>query len=180
MRPDLLFRPPFLLTVATVFAVAAILSALVLEHVWGYMPCPLCLEQREPYYVGVYTLVCAALFSISPRNRYFYAFMLAAISALVFAKSIWLGGFHAGVEWGFWEGPVDCGASLSESTYEAKDLLEAIRNTKPVSCTDAALRIFGLSLAGWNAVVSVVIVALSAPATWMLGKDWIRSRKANP
>lgn len=163
-----LFRSPVaLLTAAVVLSGGAILSALALEHVWGYLPCKLCLEQRTPYYAGLPALGIAV--AAAAAGRRLPAAVLSAFVGMLFAYGAWLGAFHSGVEWGFWEGPGDCGATaLTSARYDAKELLEAIMNTRPVSCTEAALRILGLSLAGWNAVVSAAVSALCLAAGVLL------------
>jgi len=168
MTPSLLRSPTALVLSAAALAYAAIGGALALEHIGGYLPCKLCLEQRVPYYVGLWTLAGAAVFA-PKRSRRREAIGFAAVTVALFAWGAWLGAFHSGVEWGLWEGPGDCGATnLGSATYDAKDLLEAIMNTRPVSCTEAALRILGLSLAGWNAVVSTAVASLSGCAAWFL------------
>ena len=68
--------------------------------------------------------------------------------------------FHAGVEWGFWAGPASCSPSVGVTS--AADMLNQLENSHAPSCTDAALRILGLSFAGWNALVSALLVVLAA------------------
>jgi disulfide bond formation protein DsbB len=75
------------------------------------------------------------------------------VLALVFAGSTIFGTYHASVEWGFWRGPSDCTGTFgkSESMTEFLQQLQAI---KVVRCDAVTIRILGLSLAGWNAVIS--------------------------
>jgi disulfide bond formation protein DsbB len=72
-----------------------------------------------------------------------------------------LGVQHAGVEWGWWAGPTDCGAVAEGITTNANDLLGQLATTKPPSCNDAAGRFLGLSFAGWNVVVSVILAGIA-------------------
>ena len=70
------------------------------------------------------------------------------------------GAYHAGVEWGFWPGPTECTGALPRAAT-VEDFLKQLQTVKVVRCDSAALRILGLSLAGWNAVISVGLAALA-------------------
>jgi disulfide bond formation protein DsbB len=153
-----LARP--LLTLALVmFALAAatILGALGFEHIGGYLPCHLCLMQRTPYYVGVpvAAVAIAAILFKMPRS---VLVALFAVFALLMLYDTGLAAYHAGVEWGFWPGPASCSPSIG--TTSALDMLNQLENTHAPSCTVAALRILGLSLAGWNVLISGFLAAL--------------------
>lgn len=137
---------------------AAILGAWGFQIFGGYSPCKLCLEQRIPYYLGLPVLLVAILL-LAARRSTGLARALLVLAGVIFLVGLGLGIYHAGVEWKFWLGPADCGGGLT-TTSNAGDLLAQVNKTKVVSCTDAALRVLGLSFAGWNAVVSAVIAAL--------------------
>jgi len=142
-----------------IFALSAatILGALGFEHIGGYLPCHLCLMQRTPYYLGVPVALFAvlAIYFSTPR-------LLIAAFLLIFAALMLYGAglavYHSGVEWGFWAGPASCAPSIGVGS--AEEMLNQLQNAHAPSCTDAALRILGLSFAGWNAIVSAVLVLL--------------------
>lgn len=138
-----------------VIAAATILGALASQHLFGLVPCKLCLWQRWPYYVGV---PLAVLVALAPARLVRSGLWLVA---LVFLASAGLGAYHAGVEWGVFAGPADCGGG-SGSAGQVGDFLKSLETTRVVSCTEAAWRFLGLSLAGWNALVSLGLVALAA------------------
>jgi disulfide bond formation protein DsbB len=147
-------------------AAATILGALAFEHIGGYQPCHLCLMQRTPYYAGVpvAALTMLAIFLGAARPVVVALF-------LIFAALMLYGGglavFHAGVEWRFWEGPASCAPSIGVTS--AADMLNQLETMRAPSCTDAALRILGISFAGWNVLVSALLVALAilgARKTW--------------
>jgi len=145
------------LTVALT-AAATIGGALVFEHVWAYQPCKLCLTQRNPYYLAMpLALVTAFLPSKWARTGLW-------LLAVVFIASASLGAYHAGVEWGFWAGPSDCGNTAASSAGNVGDFLSQLQSTRVVSCTEAAWRFLGLSLAGWNVLISLALAALAALA----------------
>jgi disulfide bond formation protein DsbB len=74
---------------------------------------------------------------------------------------LYLGVFHSGVEWGWWAGPADCGAVAVPADTGGAGVLDAIDTVIPPSCDKAALRVLGLSFAGWNAVASLVLAVIA-------------------
>ena len=141
------------LAIAVVGA-ATILGAYFFEYVLHYQPCPLCLEQRIPYYVGIplaLVLALAAKFA-APRSV-----LIAGFAALALALAIgaMLAAYHAGVEWHFWAGPQEC--SGDPNFGRTGSLLEQLNTVIVVRCDEAAWRLFGVSLAGYNAVISAVL-----------------------
>lgn len=146
--------------VVTVAGVATIGAALVFQYGLGYLPCALCLLQRWPYYVAV-PLGLAAV-ALAPRPLAGRA-LLAALG-LVFVVSTGLGAYHAGVEWGWWLGPSDCGGATAPAAASMDQFLAQLETTRVVSCTEAAWRFLGLSMAGWNAAVSAALAGLSVAA----------------
>ncbi|THV12006.1 disulfide bond formation protein B [Rhizobium rhizophilum] len=134
-------------------------SALGFEHIGGYVPCALCLMQRNPYYIGIgvgFLAVLSAVFRLPPVVT---KALLIAI-ALLMITGMGLGIYHSGVEWGFWAGPDSCtiGATGGDTPV---NVLEALNATKAPSCTDATLRVLGLSFAGWNVLTSAALAAIS-------------------
>jgi disulfide bond formation protein DsbB len=144
-----------------VVAAATIAGALYFEHGLGYLPCPLCLDQRIPYYVGMPVAAAAALAAHFRSRR--LAGLGLVLLALIFLISVGLGAYHAGVEWHFWPGPASCAATGGPSAT-MPDFLNRLNQVRVVSCTDAAWRLFGISLAGWNVLISLALVAIAAAA----------------
>lgn len=144
-------------------ALAAIVGAWIFQA-FGYQPCELCLTQRLPYYLGL-PLLALALLSW-PRLAPLARLAALLIVAGLFIWGAFLGIYHSGVEWGFWPGPTACtgdGAGLSFSD------LSNLNAAKVVPCDKPAIRILGLSLAGYNAIVSTLVAALlllGARHTW--------------
>ena len=150
-------------TILTVIAGATIAAAWGFELIGGYVPCALCLEQRIPYYVGVPVALAALVAALTGAPGWLTRLLLVA-TAVVFAYGAYLGIYHAGAEWGFWPGPADCAAGAAPPTTSAADLLSQIQGMRIVSCTEASWRFpagWGLSFAGWNAAVSVVLVLVA-------------------
>ncbi|WP_294640760.1 disulfide bond formation protein B [uncultured Aureimonas sp.] len=137
---------------------ATVGGALLFQHVGGYMPCALCLEQRTPYYIGI-PVALAALVAAKLRAPAIVTRGLLFAVGLLMLWAAALGVYHAGVEWGFWAGPVDCAAAGAVDL--SVDLLSSIDAVRPPSCSEAALRILGVSLAGWNALIAAALAALA-------------------
>jgi disulfide bond formation protein DsbB len=146
---------------AIVFAVglAAILGAWGFELIGGYVPCALCLEQRVPYYVGLPLALASLLAALAGAKPVVVRTLLIA-AGLIFAINVYLGARHAGAEWGLWSGPDDCGATGS-GTANVDDLLNQLSDIRIVSCTEVSWRLFFLSFAGWNTVISLFLTAAS-------------------
>ena len=130
------------------------------EHIGGYAPCALCLEQRNPYYWGIPIIAVGALGGLLKWNPCIVrgALMIAFLCLVVTAL---MGAYHAGVEWGFWPGPASCSAGFTGGAGNAGSLLDDLATAKPPSCVDAAGRFLGISFAGWN-VISAVILSVFA------------------
>ena len=138
-------------------ASATIAGAWVFEWA-GYQPCELCLKQRWAYYAGVPLAALVAI--IAARGPRALAGAGLALLGLIFVGSALFGAYHAGVEWGFWPGPAGCTGALTRADSMA-DFLKQLETTKVVRCDAVAIRILGLSLAGWNAVISAAMAALA-------------------
>lgn len=136
-------------------------TALAFQHVGGYIPCKLCLEQRTPYYVGI-PLMMLALASSALKLPGVATRGLLLAGGLLMAYGAYLGGFHSGVEWGWWPGPTDCGAvDTPPAGSGAGGILDSINTAIPPSCNEAAGRFLGLSFAGWNVVASVGLTLIA-------------------
>ena len=154
-------REPAVVAALVVFAgsAATILGAWYFQDVLGLPPCPLCLEQRLPYYIVVPLSLLLAIAAIvrAPRALIIVGF-LAIIAAMLCSAA--LGAYHAGVEWLWWPGPTDCSGPMSDFT--AKPLLDQLRTIRIVRCDEAAWRFLGLSLAGYNALISLALAGVAA------------------
>ncbi|CCM77490.1 disulfide bond formation protein B [Rhizobium mesoamericanum] len=135
-------------------------TALGFQYLGGYIPCALCLLQRQPYYYGIpIALIGAVASAVGLPSWIGRAFLLAAGILMVVGAG--MGVYHAGVEWHFWEGPATCSTTAGSMTQNAGDLLSELNTIKGPSCTDAALRVLGLSFAGWNVITSLVLAVFA-------------------
>ena len=140
-----------------IVAFATIAGAWVFEWA-GYLPCELCLMQRWAYYAGVPLAALAAIAAWRAPPR--FAGALLALLAALFLGSMIFGVYHAGVEWDFWPGPSGCTGAMTRAD-SMQDFMKQLETTKVVRCDAVAIRILGLSLAGWNAVISAAMAGLA-------------------
>jgi len=143
----------------TVVAAATISGAWFFQLVLDIVPCPLCLEQRYAYYLAVPLglLVALAAAKGAPRGAVTAGLVILALAALANAG---LGAYHAGVEWGFWQGPTDCTGPMLDLSKGG--LLDNLDKVKVVPCDKVQWKFLGLSLAGYNALISLLMAAISA------------------
>jgi disulfide bond formation protein DsbB len=147
-----------------VIGVATILGAYYFQFVLGYPPCPLCLEQRFAYYFAI-PLAAMILLGISVGSS--RKVLVLALSAIAVAM-LWnagLGAYHSGVEWHWWPGPQDC-SGATPNFSAGGSLLDQINRTRVVRCDEAAWRFLGLSLAGYNVLISLALAAIAACGAW--------------
>jgi disulfide bond formation protein DsbB len=147
--------------VVAAVGVATILGAWFFEYGLGLKPCPLCLEQRHAYYFAIPLAVMVVMGDQIGAARK----VLIAALVVIAAGMLWntyLGIYHSGVEWKWWQGPTDCSGAL-ENLGAAGNLATTLEKMSVVRCDEAAWRFLGLSLAGYNALISA---ALAAVAIW--------------
>ena len=142
----------------TAIAAATLAGAWFFQLVLGIVPCPLCLEQRYAYYLAIPlgALVAVAAAKDAPRG-----IVLAGLAILVLATlgNAVLGTYHAGVEWKLWQGPTDCTGPIG-NLGSAGNLLERLDTVKVIRCDEVQWRFLGLSLAGYNVLISLLMAAI--------------------
>ena len=155
--------------------IVAVTSALTLAGAWFFelviklKPCPMCLEERWPYYIGLPLGLVVAHAAWRKAPRAVVIIGLLAIAALM-AWNVYMGVFHSGVEWKWWAGPTEC--SGTPEFGGAGGLLERLKTINITRCDEAAWRFLGISLAGYNALIAfalTVVAAIGAKAAWRKG-----------
>jgi disulfide bond formation protein DsbB len=150
---------------ALLASAAMLATAHAFQTFGGYAPCTLCLRQREVYWVAA---AIAAVFMVvvrlpgGPGWREISCWILG----LVFLTGMGVAVYHAGAEWKFWPGPTTCasgGGGVSAAAIA--DMLDGAR-IRPPACDEAAWVFAGLSMAGWNALISLGLAVLSVAAAF--------------
>ena len=165
------------LLIAALSSASLLIGAHLFEAVGGLAPCALCLDQREAHWTGL------ALSSIGVIGGAMLKWRRAAIAtagacALVYLFSAGLAFYHTGVENHFWPGPATCsgGGPVDLDGGSLADILEQ----KPAgpSCSEAAWRFLGVSMAGYNLLASAGLFALCLAAASLAAKDARRQTQA--
>jgi len=149
---------------------ATILGAWGSQVIGGLVPCELCLEQRLAYYWGLPVLALVLiLWNRLPRQVLVIGLLVAAA---IFVWSTYMAGYHAGVEMKLWPGPTACTGTGVDVSFSDLSNLNA---TRIIPCDAIQFQLFGITLAGFNAIISAVIVAaLLASAALRLGRTSYR------
>ncbi len=135
-----------LIAVATLGSAALLAGAFAFQYVGGMAPCQLCLWQRWPHAAAVLIGVLALALGWRALS------LLGAIAALTTAA---IGVFHVGVEQKWWEGLASCTAGSIKGISAADLLNPDVVVAAPVRCDAIAWQMLGVSMAGWNVILSV-------------------------
>jgi disulfide bond formation protein DsbB len=135
-------------------SLALMLAAFAFQHIGGMAPCKLCIWQRYPHVVAIAAGIVALAFETAWLRT---LMILAGIAATATTAAI--GIYHAGVEQGIFEGPTSCTSSSIDS-LSTDDLLDQIMAAPLVRCDDIPWQLAGISMAGWNAIVSLLLCGL--------------------
>jgi disulfide bond formation protein DsbB len=135
--------------IALLLPVALLVGALGSQYLGGLHPCEMCYWQRYPHAAAIVLALLAFTGPAdSPRSR-----VLTLLAAAAIALSGAIGVYHAGVEAKIFEGMTTCTAT--GKGLSASDLLEQIRHAPVVRCDEVQFRFLGISMAGWNAILSL-------------------------
>jgi disulfide bond formation protein DsbB len=149
-----------------VVASATIAGAWFFQLALDILPCPMCLEQRYAYYAIIPLSALVALGAAKGAPRPLLVAGLIMIALIAAANSVF-GVYHAGVEWKFWQGPTDCTGPVVDFG-KAGSLLDQLDKVKVIRCDEVQWRFLGVSLAGYNALISALMAAIAA---WGLAKS---------
>ncbi|MFA6022133.1 MAG: disulfide bond formation protein B [Rhodospirillales bacterium] len=129
--------------------VLALCGALLTEHGLGFPPCTLCLWQRVPYVLAL----ALGAYALGPWHSHASRRMALGLAGLVFLAGACIAFFHAGVEAHWWTWSSECTGDFGEP-QTIEELRQRLSAAPVVRCDEAPFYLLGLSMAGWNAVVS--------------------------
>ena len=127
--------------------------AYFIEYVLGYQPCNLCLYERIPYFIAIIVIFFSLFF-----NR-FEKLIFASLS-LIFAAATILSFYHFGIEQGYFEESMVCVSNNEINSLSKENILKELQK-ETISCKKVDFRLFGLSLATINTIISFVISAIT-------------------
>ena len=156
---------PLLICLISLMALSA---AYVAEYVLGWEPCPLCLWQRAPYFAAI---PLGVWISLAPPKT---ARKLLVVLSAIFASGTALAIYHFGVEQEWWQALHSCSASTPDSSAPQEFIADLFARPKAPSCKDYK-QIMYLSLAGWNAILSIMLFVVCV--RYYRGKEIKTSRR---
>jgi disulfide bond formation protein DsbB len=138
-------------------SVAILLTAFAFQHIGGLQPCILCWWQRYPYVV---TIVVALGAVVLAPQRPTPAALLLGLCGLVFLVGAGIALFHVGVEQHWWQGTAECGANFGPAG-SIEELRRRLEGQAMVRCDEIAWSLFGISMAGYNFLLSLGLAAFA-------------------
>jgi disulfide bond formation protein DsbB len=158
----------------TVIAAATLVGAWIFQYGFDIVPCELCLEQRYAYYFAIpLALMVLVGDHVGASRKVLFAALVAIALGMLWNAA--LGVYHSGIEWKWWAGPQECTGTLGDFG-PAGGLLNKLESFSVVRCDDAAWRFLGLSLAGYNALISFALAFIAACAAAMEWRGGIEHR----
>lgn len=149
--------------VAFLLSAALLAGAYAFQHIGGLAPCQMCYWQRHAHKAVLGAALLAMVVNLITASPALKRLSLLLI-AIAFVISAYIAAWHMGVEYKWWAGPQTCLASGDNGLdiLNSKSLLDALDEPiKAVPCDEAAWRMFGLSMAGYNAIISALAALLS-------------------
>lgn len=146
---------------AALASVVALATALGSQYIGGLAPCELCLWQRAPYGAAIVVGLTALLWFRGRHERV----VLTLVLVLLFGAGMLVAAYHAGVEQHWIAGPSACTGNASlDAAKTLEDLRKQLLATPVVRCDEIPWSLFGVSIAGWNALASLVLAVYCALA----------------
>tara|TARA_Y100000996_G_C22454119_1_gene615120 strand:+ start:56 stop:538 length:483 start_codon:yes stop_codon:yes gene_type:complete len=143
----------FILILIMLFSIFALISAYFIQYILNHEPCNLCLIERIPYFLAIFLII---LTMVSKR---FEKIVLCLLS-LVFIFGAMVSFYHFGIEQGFFSESLVCSLEKNNSNLSKIEILEQLKQTT-VSCKNVTFRIFGLSLATINTIISLILSVIT-------------------
>ena len=134
-------------------SIFALASAYFIEYILGYKPCNLCLIERLPYLFAIILIFTVLIINKLEK-------IILIILSIIFAAATILSFYHFGIEQGFFEESLVCIANNDVNNLTKEDLIKDLQS-KTISCKDVDFRLFGLSLATINIIISFILSAIT-------------------
>ena len=132
------------------FSILSLAIAYFIQYILGHEPCNLCLIERIPYLASL--ILISFIFIINKFEK-----AIAGIVLLFFIFGSLVSFYHVGIEQGFFSESLVCDLSSTDENMSKEDLLKQLQNKTPISCKDVTFKVFGLSLATINTVISILL-----------------------
>ena len=144
------------------FSAVALASAFTAQYVFGLEPCALCIYQRWPYGAAI----VLGLVALAARGR--TGALVVGLAGVVFTVDAAIAVYHVGVEQGVFEGLAACGGAAAETPDTVEELKAQLLAGPPPDCADVPWSLFGVSMAGYNALYAAALAIFSVTAAGRL------------
>ena len=141
-----------LLNGVLIFSVFVLVAAYFIEFILGHKPCNLCSIERIPYLASI--ILISFVFILNKYEK-----TISLIVALLFAFGSIVSFYHFGIEQGFFDESLVCNIVGNSEDLSSENLLKELKKNT-VSCKDVTFTLFGLSLATFNTIISLIISAI--------------------
>ena len=151
------------LNLILIFSVFALGAAYFIQHILGHKPCNLCLIERLPY---IFAIIIISLGLILKK----FEKAIIILLVLIFITATIISFYHFGIEQGFFKESLVCNLDSSITNLSKEDLIKELQQ-QTVSCKDVSFRIFGLSLATINTIISLILSVITIKLFLNYGKN---------
>jgi disulfide bond formation protein DsbB len=152
------------LNLILLFSIFALSAAYFVQHILGHKPCNLCLIERLPYIFAIIIIISLGLI----LKKFEKAIII--LLALIFITATIISFYHFGIEQGFFKESLVCNLDSSITNLSKEDLIKELQQ-QTVSCKDVSFRIFGLSLATINTIISLILSVITIKLFLNYGKN---------
>ena len=146
-----------------IFSILVLLSASFIQYILGHKPCNLCLIERVPYFFAIVLILFFLFFKK-------YEKLMNSLILILFLFGFFVSLYHVGIEQGYFKETFVCNLEFSNNKITAQDLLKELEK-KTISCKVVTFRVFGFSLATFNAIISLSISAIMIMILKNYGKN---------
>ena len=146
------------------FSILSLATAYFIQYILGHEPCNLCLIERIPYLASL--ILISLIFIINKFEK-----VIAGIVLLFFVLGSAVSFYHVGIEQGFFSESLVCDLSSTDENMSKKDLLKQLQNKTPISCKEVTFKVFGLSLATINTIISILLSGIMFKVIKNYGKN---------
>ena len=152
------------LNLILLFSIFALSAAYFVQHILDHKPCNLCLIERLPYIFAIIIIVSLGLILKKFEKTIIILLILIFITATIISF------YHFGIEQGFFKESLVCNLDSSITNLSKEDLIKELQQ-QTVSCKDVSFRIFGLSLATINTIISLILSVITVKLFLNYGKN---------
>ena len=152
------------LNLILIFSIFALGAAYFIQHILGHKPCNLCLIERLPYILAI--IIISLSLILKKFEKAIIVFLI-----LIFLAATIISFYHFGIEQGFFKESLVCNLNSDITNLSKEDLIKELQQQQTVSCKDVSFRIFGLSLATINTIISLILSVITINLFLNYGKN---------